>query len=28
MNRYQSLIAGPCGNRIDIAREKCLQLTR
>ena len=28
MNRYQSLIAGPCGNRIDIAREKCLALTR
>ena len=28
MNRYQSLISGPCGNRIDIAREKCLQLTR
>ena len=28
MNRYQSLISGPCGNRIDIARQKCLQLTR
>ena len=28
MNRYQSLIAGPCGNRIDIARERCLALTR
>ena len=28
MNRYQSLISGPCGNRIDIAREKCLAFTR
>ena len=28
MNRYQSLIAGPCGNRIDLARERCLALTR
>ena len=28
MNRYQSLIAGPCGNRIDIARERCLALTK